>query len=102
MWWVRLFDSGGDGVCVWVGFGDGSGGIMCAGWGEDVVVRAFALCLVDWMLARLAFMCPLTVATWFGGQRRSCFVVMGGKVVRKPALIALAKVSRVGEKSDLC
>ena len=66
------------------------------------MISAWAVCFVDWIFARLACMCPLMVGIWFGGQRRSCFIVMFGNVVRKPALIALAKVSRVGEKSDLC
>ena len=101
MWLIRLVGSRGDGDWLCVGSCVGSGGTMCMCWG-DVEVSEFALCFVDWMLARFAFMCPLIVATWFGGQRRSCLVVIVGKVVRNPALMALAKVSRVGENRDLC
>ena len=61
----------------------------------------FAVCLVDWMFARLACICPLIVAVWSGGYLRNCLVVMVGKVVKKPACMAFARVDRVGEKSDL-
>ena len=57
--------------------------------------------LVDCMFARCACMCPLLVATGFGGHRRNCFVVISGNELRKPASIAFASVDNVGEKSDL-
>ena len=101
MWCVRWLEVLGGGRS-----GEGqsvaSGGMMCGCCGGADEIRACAACFLDRMFARLACMCPFIVGIWFGGQRRSCFTVMVGNVVRKLAWIALAKVSRVGEKSDLC
>ena len=97
MCWVRC------GETVW----SGESGLVVLGslavrWGvgggETIL---FAVCLVDWMFARLACICPLIVAVWSGGHLRNCLVVMFGKVVRKPACMAFARVVSVGEKSDL-
>ena len=66
-----------------------------------LMLLAVCLGLVDCIFARFACMWPLMVGTRFGGQRRSCLVVMLGNVVRYPALIALASVLSVGEKRDL-
>ena len=93
-WLVRLF-------AVDELFGVGSGGMRWACLDGVIAVALFALAFVDWMLARVAWRWPLCVAVRSGGQRRSCLVVMVGKVVRYPACIALAKVDRVGEKRDL-
>ena len=43
---------------------------------------------------------PRSVASRIGGTFCSCLVVTGGKVVRNPALIALAQVERAGLKRD--
>ena len=53
--------------------------------------------LVDRWLLRCAFRWPIGVAVSWGGYLRKCLVVKVGKVVRNPAVIAFAKVVRVGE-----
>ena len=42
------------------------------------------------------------VAIKDGGTLRSCLTVISGKVVRKPAEMVRAHVSRAGLKSDAC
>ena len=89
-WELGVFDDG------LVGGTDGSGdggegamsssssGMIC-GDGSDggsVVMLLHLCCFVERMFDRWACICPLVDAVGFGGHRRSCFVVIFGKVVR--------------------
>ena len=64
--------------------------LVCAG--------TSGLIFVDWILLRLAWRWPIGVARGCGANLRNCLVVKTGKVVRKPADMALARVDNVGEK----
>ena len=71
------------------------GGVSCV-----MMLLHCSLCCVNWMFTRFACICPLVLVIKFSGQRRTCFVVMTGNVVRYPAWIAFASVARVGKKRD--
>ena len=54
------------------------------------------------MLPLLVYICTMIIALNYYGYLRSCFVVVGGKDVRKPARIPFSMVCRAGDYMDVC
>ena len=102
-----VIGSVGVGSCVRAAGSVSSGGMTCtrgAGCSVALYKKYGDLCtfLVVRRFFRCACMRPRVVAIKDGGTLRSCLTVIWGKVVKKPAEMARAHVSRAGLKSEAC